>query len=68
MNIYNIISKLLNLDKIYSVKEVSLLVGASDVHVIAQKLLQKYQNNNAEENADYEHPMYACCAVLVACR
>lgn len=68
INFFNIISKLLNLDKVYSVKEACLLVNASDVSIIANKLLQMYQKQCVDKDADFEHPMYACAAVLVASR
>jgi len=45
-----------------------LLVNASDVNVIANKLLQTYQKQHGDADADFEHPMYACAAVLIASR
>lgn len=65
---YHNISKLLNLDKVYSIKEVCLLVGAFDVQESAAKLFEKFKRKCDKSHYDFDHPMYNCAAISAVCK
>ncbi|KAK6617694.1 hypothetical protein RUM44_005282 [Polyplax serrata] len=68
INMYNNISKLLSLDKVYSVKEICLLTNVCDVKEPAVKLFDKFKIKCNKVHYDFEHPMYSCAAVWAICR
>ena len=65
---YNNISKLLNLDKIYSIKEICLLTQVCDVKESATQLFEEFKKKCDKIHYDFEHPMYSCAAVWALCR
>lgn len=65
---YNTVAKLLNLDKVYSVKEICLLANACDVKETAAKLFDTFKSQCHKIHYDFEHPMYGCAAVGAVCR
>lgn len=65
---FNVISKILGLDRVYSVKELCLTWGVSEVEKLANDILGKYKLSQKLSASDLEHPMYPCAAVTAACK
>uniref|UniRef100_A0A1B6FT33 Origin recognition complex subunit 6 n=1 Tax=Cuerna arida TaxID=1464854 RepID=A0A1B6FT33_9HEMI len=72
-SLYHTVEKVLGLDKPVTVSELCVRLACTEVSELAQRLIDRYVRNRDEglikcPPIDLSHPMYACAAVLAACK